>query len=118
MLSGKYMDPKTKDGRYSKSDPAGRLKQLPNSRITRLKSLAEKNGMSLATLSLAWVASQPGITAPIIGARKIKQLEESVAACQIQLAEGILKKVDAIVEPGSNFANYYSANFGPNARPT
>lgn len=117
MLSGKYLDSSTKDGRYSKSDPAGRLKQLPTARILRLKSIAERNGMSLATMSLSWVASQPGITSPIIGARNDRQLEESVAACQITLPEKMLKQIDAVIAPGSNYANYYTANFGPNARP-
>lgn len=117
MLSGKYLDPATKGARYSNSDPMDRLKQIPTARLQRLKVLAERNDMTLATLALAWVASQPGITAPIIGARSEKQLEESVAACQIQLQEKILKQVDAIFAPGSHYVNYYTANFGPNARP-
>lgn len=117
MLSGKYLDPNTKDGRYSKSDPNHRLKQIPTARLIRLKALAERNQMNLASLALAWVASQPGITSPIIGARNANQLEESVAACQIQLTERVLKQVDAIFAPGSHHVNYYSANFGPNARP-
>jgi aryl-alcohol dehydrogenase-like predicted oxidoreductase len=117
MLSGKYLDAKAKDGRYSKSDPMNRVKQVPAARLQRLKVLAERNDMSLATLSLAWVASQPGITSPIIGARSRKQLEESVAACQIQLNDKVLKQVDAIFAPGGHFVDYYSANFGPNKRP-
>jgi aryl-alcohol dehydrogenase-like predicted oxidoreductase len=117
MLSGKYLDSKTDSGRYSKSDPGGRLKRLPTARIVRLKALAERNDMSLATLSLAWVANQPGVTSPIIGARSEKQLEESVSACQIELGEKVLKQIDAIFAPGSNHENYYTANFGPNARP-
>lgn len=117
MLSGKYLDSGTKGARYSGSDPNDRLKQVPTARLQRLKVLAERNEMSLATLSLAWVASQPGITSPIIGARSSKQLEESVAACQIQVGEKVLKQVDAIFAPGSHYVNYYTANFGPNARP-
>jgi aryl-alcohol dehydrogenase-like predicted oxidoreductase len=117
MLSGKYLNEDSKGARYSKSDPMGRLKQVPVARLQRLKVLAERNDMTLATLALAWVASQPGITSPIIGARSEKQLEESVAACQIQVPEKILKQVDAIFAPGTHYVNYYSANFGPNARP-
>jgi aryl-alcohol dehydrogenase-like predicted oxidoreductase len=117
MLSGKYLDSKEKTGRYSKSDPNNRLKQIPTSRLIRLKTLAEKNGMSLAKMALAWVASQPGITSPIIGARSSKQLEESTAACQIELSDRVLKQIDTIIAPGSHHVDYYSANFGPNARP-
>lgn len=117
MLSGKYLDSGTKGGRYSGSDPNNRLKQVPTARLQRLKMLAERNDMTLATLALAWVASQPGITSPIIGARSGKQLEESVAACQVQLADKVLKQIDAIFAPGSHYVDYYTANFGPNARP-
>ncbi|AIE86331.1 aldo/keto reductase [Fimbriimonas ginsengisoli] len=116
MLSGKYLEPGTKGARYSASDPGGRLKQVPVAKLRRLKALAERNEMSLATLSLAWVASQPGITSPIIGARSEQQLRESAAACERKLSPKLLKAVDEIFEPGSHHVNYYSANFGPNGR--
>lgn len=116
MLSGKYLDQKPERGRYAKSDPMGRLEKLPRQKLLRFKSLAEKNGMTMATMSLAWVASQPGITCPIVGARSEKQLEESVAACQTKLSESTLKKIDAIFAPGSMEIPYYDAEFGPNAR--
>lgn len=115
-LSGKYLDEKPRAGRYAKSDPMGRLDKLPRQKMLKFKALGEKNGMSMATMSLAWVASQPGITSPIIGARTDKQLKESVEACQIRLDEDVLKKIDAIFEPGSHHIPYYDAEFGPNAR--
>jgi aryl-alcohol dehydrogenase-like predicted oxidoreductase len=117
MLSGKYLDRGTTGARYSASDPGGRLKQLPLQKVKRFKSLAERNGMTMATLSLAWVANQPGITSPIIGARSEKQLEESAAACELKLSEKVLKAVDEIFEPGTHSVNYYSADFGPGSRP-
>ena len=116
MLSGKYLEGDPKEGRYAKSDPGGRLKQLPKQKLLRLKGLAERNGMTMAALSLAWVANQPGVTSPIIGARNKQQLKESVAACQLKLSEKVLKGVNDIFEPGSHHVDYYSASFGPNAR--
>lgn len=117
MLSGKYLDAKHKGGRYSKSDPNGRLTLIPRQKLLRLKALADRRGMSLATLSLAWVANQPGITSPIIGARQEKQLEESAAACEVKLDPKAMAQIDSIFAPGSHHIDYYSANFGPNARP-
>ncbi len=116
ILSGKYLD-QAKGARYSSSDPQGRVAKAPRSVLLRLKSVAEKNGMSLATLSLAWVANQAGVTSPIIGARSAKQLEESAAACQLKLDAKVLKRIDEIVAPESHLVPYYNANFGPNARP-
>lgn len=116
MLSGKYLDPSTSGARYS-SDPNGRLKQVPVEDLKRLKELADQNEMSLAHLSLAWVAGQTGITSPIIGARSEKQLTESVAACQASLSPDLMKAIDEIFAPGTHHVNYYTANFGPNTRP-
>jgi aryl-alcohol dehydrogenase-like predicted oxidoreductase len=117
ILSGKYLDDKPDEGRYAKSDPAKRVALAPRHKMVRLRKLAQRNEMSLATMSLAWVASQRGITSPIIGARSEQQLEESAAACQVRLSEKLLEQIDQIFEPGSHAVNYYSANFGPNARP-
>ena len=117
QLSGKYLDAKPKDGRYAKSDPMNRVNAASIAAVKKLKRIADREKLTLTTLSLAWVANQPGITSPIIGARSRKQLEESVAACQVKLSEKVLKQIDEVVAPGTNILNYYSANFGPNARP-
>ncbi len=117
MLSGKYLDRKPEEGRYAKSDPGKRLEKLPTEKIHELKVLADEAGMSMATLSLAWVAGQPGVTAPIIGARSAHQLEESAAACQVKLCADLLEKIDSIFPPGGYFVDYFSANFGPGSRP-
>jgi len=116
MLSGKYLDATPEEGRYAKSDPGNRLEKLPADKLTQLQSLASEAGITMATLSLAWVANQPGITAPIIGARSVEQLEESVNACLIQLDPKVLERIDTIFPPGAYHVDYYSANFGPNVR--
>lgn len=117
MLSGKYLDQKPEEGRYAKSDPGGRLEQLPIEKLRALRDLATKYEMSMSTLSLAWVAGQPGITSPIIGARSEEQLRESIAACEQKLDEALLKELDELFAPGSCHVQYYNANFGPNKRP-
>jgi aryl-alcohol dehydrogenase-like predicted oxidoreductase len=116
MLSGKYLDPETKGARYSNSDPAGRLAQIPTEKLIKAKALAEANELTLASMSLGWVSGQAGITSPIIGARSEAQLKESILACQIKLSDSVLKEIDEIFEPGSNHVNYYNANFGPGTR--
>ncbi len=117
QLSGKYLASKPKEGRYSKSDPMGRVNKKSAVLVAKLDKVAKRHGMSLVELSLAWVANQPGITVPIIGARSAEQLESSVRACQMKLSPKLLAEVDKIVTPGSMTVPYYEANFGPNARP-
>lgn len=116
QLSGKYLNTKPEKGRYAASDPMNRVNRRSTEVVKRLQRIAERNGMSLTTLSLAWVASQPGVTSPIIGARSEAQLEESTAACQVRLSEKVLKQVDDVVKPGTHIIPYYEAKFGPNVR--
>lgn len=54
--------------------------------LDRLVALAEERGVKPAQLALAWMLHKPGITAPIIGASKMYQLEEAVAALEIELS--------------------------------
>ena len=47
---------------------------------------AQQQGHHPATLAVAWVASHPAVTAPIIGARNLEQLEPSLAAADLKLS--------------------------------
>ena len=116
MLSGKYLGD-APGARYSESDTMGRKAQLPIEKLQRLKSLAEAHGMSMATLSLAWVAAQPGVTSPIIGARSVAQLQESAAALEVPIPEELSKALDELFTPGDFDVVYYQSAFGPNKRP-
>ena len=50
--------------------------------IEALRPVAAEAGMSMATLALSWVLSQPAITAPIVGASRPEQLADSLAAAE------------------------------------
>ncbi len=117
QLSGKYLDKTPEKGRYATSDPMNRVNAQTTGKVRQLKRIADRLGLSLTQISLAWVASQPGITAPIIGARSKAQLKESAEACCLSLSAKTLEQIDRIFAPGSNILEYYSANFGPNVRP-
>jgi aryl-alcohol dehydrogenase-like predicted oxidoreductase len=51
----------------------------------RFNAYAAKQGINPSTLAVAWVMSNPAITAPIIGARNVEQLEFSLAAIDVEL---------------------------------
>jgi 1-deoxyxylulose-5-phosphate synthase len=55
--------------------------------VDRVLDLATRRCVSPAQIALAWLLHQPGVTAPIIGVTKIHQLEEAVAALEIELAD-------------------------------
>jgi aryl-alcohol dehydrogenase-like predicted oxidoreductase len=117
QLTGKYVEGKPGGARYSKSDPQKRVNAVTRDAILRLLKVAERNEISLTQLALGWVASQPGITSAIIGARSPKQLAESVAATMIKIGPKAMEQIDRVVGPGEYLVKYYDANFGPNARP-
>jgi aryl-alcohol dehydrogenase (NADP+) len=50
--------------------------------VSALRAVAQEAGMSLATLAVRWVLSNPAITAPIIGASKPEQLRDSLDAAE------------------------------------
>jgi aryl-alcohol dehydrogenase-like predicted oxidoreductase len=54
--------------------------------LSRVQKLAMDHGRTPAQIALAWMLHKPGITAPIIGASKMHQLEEAIAALEIQLS--------------------------------
>lgn len=51
----------------------------------RFSEYANDQGVHPVTLAVAWVMSHPNVTAPIIGARNVEQLEPSLAAAQVEM---------------------------------
>ena len=55
--------------------------------IDGLDEIAADNKATLAQVALRWLLMQPGVTAPIIGARSMEQLEDNLAAADLELDE-------------------------------
>ena len=53
--------------------------------VDRITEVASKRGVNNAQIALAWVLQQPGVTATIIGASKMHQLDDAIAALGIKL---------------------------------
>ena len=67
--------------------------------VERLKALAKAKGVSAATLAYAWLLHKPGITAPIIGASKLPQLDDAAAALEVKLSADEIEALEASYEP-------------------
>jgi 1-deoxyxylulose-5-phosphate synthase len=59
-----------------------------------IRPLADQAGVSLVTLSVAWVLANPAITAPIIGASRPEQLDASLAAVEFTIDDELKKQLD------------------------
>ena len=67
-----------------------------------LTAHAKERGVHPASLAIAWVMSHPAITAPIIGARNVEQLEASLAALDMQMTPEWRAEISALsIEPPS-----------------
>ena len=62
------------------------------------KELAEKNGMTLTEMAMAFVNQQDFVTSTIIGATTMQQLKENIAAFDVQLNEEVINEIDKIQE--------------------
>src|SRR3546814_6674049 len=63
--------------------------------LSTLDAVSAETGMSLAQISLAWVAAQPGITAPVASATSVDQLEDLLGAMHATLLPEHLALLDA-----------------------
>jgi aryl-alcohol dehydrogenase-like predicted oxidoreductase len=67
-----------------------------------LAQLAERNGMSLVEMAVAFTIRHPAVTAAIIGPRTLEQLDSQLGAAMLRLDDEVLDAIDAIVPPGTN----------------
>lgn len=64
-----------------------------------LEDVADDIGTSMAQVAVAWVADRPGVTSPILGARTVAQLDESLAVADLHLDEEQMARLDEVSRP-------------------
>lgn len=64
--------------------------------IDTVGMIAKERGVSMATISIAWLLNNPLVTSPIVGVTKAKHLDDTVAALDIQLTD---EEMIALEEP-------------------
>lgn len=95
FLSGKYRAEADLEGRPR----AYRVKEYLNPRgLAMLKAMdevANDSGATLPQIALAWIAAQPGLTAPIASATSVDQVEELLGAMDLVLGEDQIARLDS-----------------------
>jgi aryl-alcohol dehydrogenase-like predicted oxidoreductase len=103
LLTGKYdTTHKPGVGRLVSNEMYARRYSLPvyYEVAERFTAPARERGVHPATLAVAWVMSNPALTAPIIGARNVEQLEASLAAADVKMTPEWRTEISALsVEP-------------------
>lgn len=96
FLTGKYKKDKKSDSPRYESVKRRYFKDRNFETIKVMEDITKEKDITMAQLAIAWVLHQESITAPIIGANSIKQLEENVKAIEIKLTEDDLKRLGEI----------------------
>ena len=64
--------------------------------VERLRRIADDAAVSLTTLSVAWTLANPAITAPLLGASRPEQLDDTLAAAAYRLEPGLKLELDEL----------------------
>jgi aryl-alcohol dehydrogenase (NADP+) len=74
--------------------------------IDRVGEVAAARGVSRGQVALAWHFTKPGVTAPIVGATKLAQLDEAIAAIDVVLSADEVKRLEEpyVPHPVAGFA--------------
>jgi len=102
LLSGRYRDRSSPDkGRFSAElGQFGAMYQVRYwhdrefETIGRLQGVAAKHGMTLPTMSVAWMLANPSITSVILGASQSEQLVDTLAAADLTLDPALKGQLD------------------------
>jgi aryl-alcohol dehydrogenase-like predicted oxidoreductase len=99
LLTGKYgKDKKPKEGRIlTEKMYISRYKDKIYYEIAeKFTEYAHAKGYNPVTLAVAWVMSHPAVTAPIIGARDVAQLESSLAAAEFDMIPKFRREISSL----------------------
>jgi aryl-alcohol dehydrogenase-like predicted oxidoreductase len=67
--------------------------------VNRCEQLAGQRGVKPAQIALAWLLQKPGVSAPIVGATKVDQLDQAVAALEVKLDESEIRFLEERYRP-------------------
>jgi len=100
LLSGKYAtgaaNPADPDGgRRAMMEAIGYVNARTVGIADAVKGVADTIGATSAQVALAWTLANPAVTAPLVGARTLRQLEDNIGALAVELDAGHLATLHA-----------------------
>ncbi len=100
-LTGKYIDGiRPRGSRWSITQRQGLFRdtEMSNRAVKAYIEVADKHGLTLAQLALAWVDQVDGVTSTIIGVTSMEQLQENISAFTLLLSEDVLADVASVMK--------------------
>lgn len=98
MLSGKYLDgARPKGSRWSlEHRQLSRDTDQAQAAVRAYQQVADKHGLDVCQMALAFVTSRPFVTSNIIGATTMEQLKTNIASINVQLSADVLADIDRV----------------------
>ena len=95
MLTGKYTENTSEPTRFNRE--AMKVQERTQNIIEEVRKVAEETGRSRAQVAINWVRQQRSAQMiPILGARKLEQLEDNLAVLEWELSAEQLKRLDEV----------------------
>jgi hypothetical protein len=94
LLTGKYNSDAGSDGRLAPGRSRNQVTERGLAIAEVVMSVADEIGCTAAQVALAWLVHQPGSVIPIIGARRVEQLDDNLRCLDIELTDGHLERLD------------------------
>ena len=76
--------------------------------VERVEELAREKGVTASQLALAWVLAHGEDIVPIPGTKRVRYLEENVAAAEIELTPDDLRRLDEAAPAGATAGQRYA----------
>jgi aryl-alcohol dehydrogenase (NADP+) len=76
-------------------------------------AVAREIGVTPSAVALAWLRSRPGVTAPIVGARRLHHLEANLASLEVELTDAQLASLNAVSAPQLDYPHDLNRTVGP-----
>ncbi len=86
-------------------------KELGYDLVEKLDALARAKNSSIAQLALSWVLRRDGVTSVIIGAKKMSQLEDNLAATNIEWLKEELAELETLTPPPNIYPHWMLSAF-------
>lgn len=109
FLTGKYTretlsDP---DNRYSGFDILPFKKEQGFALVDHMRAMAQAKGASVAQVAIAWLLAKPAVTSVLLGATKLHQLEDNLAASNLVLTAEEAATLDAMTAVTPVYPNWF-----------
>jgi aryl-alcohol dehydrogenase-like predicted oxidoreductase len=94
FLTGKYRSEQDFEGKERARFASKYLDDRGRAILAALDEVAEQAGATQAQVALAWLLARPGVTAPIVSATSVRQLDETLRAVQLALSDDAMRTLN------------------------